>query len=235
MNDEVANRLLKTLEEPAPFVHLILLTDALGQVIPTVVSRCQLRALRPAARRRGSPQTLEGDGVEPSARARLRAAGAGQRRARALLASERGRGAAGRRRRDGGGARWPAGRRHDAEPGAGCSSAPRSAGPSRRGRGRRRRARAPRVRAQGPRPQRARAPVRGGRQARGPPRRSARCSTWASPWPRWRFRDLLCLAEGAPEAVLDPDRAGVLAARPAGATRAACARRPSAARTSGCR
>ena len=41
MNDEVANRLLKTLEEPARFVHLILLTDALGQVLPTVVSRCQ--------------------------------------------------------------------------------------------------------------------------------------------------------------------------------------------------
>jgi DNA polymerase III subunit delta' len=42
MNDEVANRLLKTLEEPPSFVHLILLTDSLGQVIPTVVSRCQL-------------------------------------------------------------------------------------------------------------------------------------------------------------------------------------------------
>jgi len=42
MNDEVANRLLKTLEEPPPFVHLILLTDSLGQVLPTVVSRCQL-------------------------------------------------------------------------------------------------------------------------------------------------------------------------------------------------
>jgi DNA polymerase-3 subunit delta' len=42
MNDEVANRLLKTLEEPPPFVHLILLTDSLGQVIPTVLSRCQL-------------------------------------------------------------------------------------------------------------------------------------------------------------------------------------------------
>jgi len=41
MNDEVANRMLKTLEEPAPFVHLILLTDAIGQVLPTVVSRCQ--------------------------------------------------------------------------------------------------------------------------------------------------------------------------------------------------
>jgi DNA polymerase III subunit delta' len=42
MNDEVANRLLKTLEEPAAFVHLVLLTDSLGQVLETVVSRCQL-------------------------------------------------------------------------------------------------------------------------------------------------------------------------------------------------
>lgn len=42
MNDEVANRLLKTLEEPPDFVHLILLTEALGQVLETVVSRCQL-------------------------------------------------------------------------------------------------------------------------------------------------------------------------------------------------
>ena len=42
MNDEVANRMLKTLEEPPEFVHLILLTDALGQVLETVVSRCQL-------------------------------------------------------------------------------------------------------------------------------------------------------------------------------------------------
>src|SRR6266480_7222826 len=42
MNDEVANRMLKTLEEPPDFVHLILLTDALGQVLETVVSRCQL-------------------------------------------------------------------------------------------------------------------------------------------------------------------------------------------------
>ena len=42
MNDEVANRLLKTLEEPASYVHLILMTDALGRVLETVVSRCQL-------------------------------------------------------------------------------------------------------------------------------------------------------------------------------------------------
>lgn len=39
--DEAANRMLKTLEEPAPFVHLILLTDRLGEVMPTIRSRCQ--------------------------------------------------------------------------------------------------------------------------------------------------------------------------------------------------
>jgi DNA polymerase-3 subunit delta' len=40
--DEAANRMLKTLEEPAPFVHLILVTDRLGEVMPTIRSRCQL-------------------------------------------------------------------------------------------------------------------------------------------------------------------------------------------------
>ena len=42
MNDEVANRLLKTLEEPPPFVHLVLVTEALPRMLETVVSRCQL-------------------------------------------------------------------------------------------------------------------------------------------------------------------------------------------------
>lgn len=41
MNDQVANRLLKTLEEPPAFAHLILLTHGLGDVLPTVASRCQ--------------------------------------------------------------------------------------------------------------------------------------------------------------------------------------------------
>ena len=41
MNDEAANALLKTLEEPADYVVLLLLTDRLGQVMPTIVSRCQ--------------------------------------------------------------------------------------------------------------------------------------------------------------------------------------------------
>jgi len=41
MNDEAANALLKTLEEPPAYVVLILLTDRLTQVLPTIASRCQ--------------------------------------------------------------------------------------------------------------------------------------------------------------------------------------------------
>jgi DNA polymerase-3 subunit delta' len=63
MNDEVANRLLKTLEEPAPFVHLILLTDQLGQVLDTVVSRCQLVRFDPLPRDR-IVERLESQGVD---------------------------------------------------------------------------------------------------------------------------------------------------------------------------
>jgi DNA polymerase-3 subunit delta' len=41
MNDEAANALLKTLEEPADYVVLLLLTDRITQVLPTIASRCQ--------------------------------------------------------------------------------------------------------------------------------------------------------------------------------------------------
>ena len=41
LGDEAANRMLKTLEEPASFVHLILLTDRPAEVLPTIRSRCQ--------------------------------------------------------------------------------------------------------------------------------------------------------------------------------------------------
>ena len=69
MNDQVANRLLKTLEEPAHFVHLLLLTDSLGQVIPTVVSRCQAVRFSPLPAERIA-RTLEEEGVS-SERARV--------------------------------------------------------------------------------------------------------------------------------------------------------------------
>jgi DNA polymerase-3 subunit delta' len=49
LGDEAANRMLKTLEEPASFVHLILLTDRLGEVLPTIRSRCQLVRFEPLA------------------------------------------------------------------------------------------------------------------------------------------------------------------------------------------
>jgi DNA polymerase-3 subunit delta' len=88
MNDEVANRLLKTLEEPPHYVHLILLTDQLGQVIDTVVSRCQLVRFDPLPRERITA-TLEGEGVDPQrADAAARLALGDGRRARFLAAEE---------------------------------------------------------------------------------------------------------------------------------------------------
>jgi DNA polymerase III subunit delta' len=63
MSDTVANRMLKTLEEPPAYVHLILLTDALGQVLETVVSRCQLVRFDPLPAERIA-SILSDEGVE---------------------------------------------------------------------------------------------------------------------------------------------------------------------------
>ncbi len=41
MNDQAANRMLKTLEEPPAFAHLILLSDRREDVLATIASRCQ--------------------------------------------------------------------------------------------------------------------------------------------------------------------------------------------------
>ena len=41
MNEQAANRMLKTLEEPPAFVHLLLLSDRREDVLATVASRCQ--------------------------------------------------------------------------------------------------------------------------------------------------------------------------------------------------
>jgi DNA polymerase III subunit delta' len=88
MNDEVANRLLKTLEEPASFVHLILLTDSLGQVLETVVSRCQLVRFDPLpAERIAAALAAEGVPAE-TARACGRLALGNASRARFLASQE---------------------------------------------------------------------------------------------------------------------------------------------------
>jgi DNA polymerase-3 subunit delta' len=41
LNDQAANRMLKTLEEPPPYAHIVLLTERPGKVLPTIASRCQ--------------------------------------------------------------------------------------------------------------------------------------------------------------------------------------------------
>ncbi len=65
LGDEAANRMLKTLEEPAAFVHLILLTDRPGEILPTIRSRCQ--AVRFEAPSEDDAATeLEALGIEPA-------------------------------------------------------------------------------------------------------------------------------------------------------------------------
>jgi DNA polymerase-3 subunit delta' len=47
MNSEASNRLLKIIEEPSPGIHIILVSDSPGRVMPTILSRCQIFALPP--------------------------------------------------------------------------------------------------------------------------------------------------------------------------------------------
>ncbi len=72
MNDQSANRMLKTLEEPLDFVHLVLLSDRLDDVLPTIASRCQLVRFDPVPAERIAASLA---GVEePRARACARLA-----------------------------------------------------------------------------------------------------------------------------------------------------------------
>jgi DNA polymerase-3 subunit delta' len=83
--DEAANRLLKTLEEPPPFVVFLLTAVEHGAVLPTIVSRCQEIRLRPAARAELAAALVE-LGSEP-ARATQLAALAGGRQGWAISAA----------------------------------------------------------------------------------------------------------------------------------------------------
>jgi DNA polymerase-3 subunit delta' len=84
MGEATANRMLKTLEEPAEFVYLILLTDRPGEVLPTVASRCQHVRFE-APTEAALTQLLEARGVEHlSARACARLALGDGERATAL-------------------------------------------------------------------------------------------------------------------------------------------------------
>jgi DNA polymerase-3 subunit delta' len=65
LNDQAANRLLKTLEEPPPFAHLILLAPTPRELLPTIASRCQQVRFDPLPPVR-IEERLVGAGGEPS-------------------------------------------------------------------------------------------------------------------------------------------------------------------------
>ncbi|HEX5853458.1 MAG TPA: hypothetical protein VFY36_10240 [Solirubrobacteraceae bacterium] len=88
MNDQAANRMLKTLEEPPAFAHLLLLTDRREDVLATISSRCQLVRFDPLPWTRIA-QGLDGGADGPRARACARLALGDAGRA-ARLASEEG-------------------------------------------------------------------------------------------------------------------------------------------------
>jgi len=206
MSDRVANRLLKTLEEPASFVHLLLLTDSLGQVIPTVVSRCQPVRFSPLPADRIAAM-LESEGVSRErALACARLALGNGARAR-FLASE-----------EGEALRADVDRMLSAALGSGSSSEPWRGLLDRAEEGRaeaeaevalEREARLesePKGRDRGALEKRfEEASKRSGRRAR------TEILDLGLALAAFGFRDLLCLAEGAEGAALDPARAAELA------------------------
>jgi DNA polymerase-3 subunit delta' len=50
LNDAAANAMLKTLEEPPPYATIVLVANTAGDLLPTIVSRCQPLKLRPVPR-----------------------------------------------------------------------------------------------------------------------------------------------------------------------------------------
>lgn len=88
LGDQAANRMLKTLEEPASFVHLILLTDRPGEILPTIRSRCQAVRFEPPAESDAAAE-LQTLGLEPpAALACVRLALGDAERARELAGAE---------------------------------------------------------------------------------------------------------------------------------------------------
>lgn len=93
MNDQAANRLLKTLEEPPSFAHLILLADHREDVLPTIASRCQPVRFDPLSSELIAQRLLrgeDGEAIEPVRAAACARLAAGDGHLAELLASERG-------------------------------------------------------------------------------------------------------------------------------------------------
>jgi DNA polymerase-3 subunit delta' len=86
MHETSQNRMLKTLEEPAAFAHLILLSSRPGKLLPTIVSRCQ-HVRFDAAAPEDLAARLQADGLDaPAADAAARLGLGDAERARAAPA-----------------------------------------------------------------------------------------------------------------------------------------------------
>jgi len=86
LNEQAANRLLKTLEEPPAYAHLLLVSDRREEVLATIASRC-VHVRFDAPRAETIARALTVDAETALACARLALGDAGRAR---MLASERG-------------------------------------------------------------------------------------------------------------------------------------------------
>ncbi len=90
LNEQAANRLLKTLEEPPSYAHLVLISDRREEVLATIASRCvHVRFDTPSAETIALGLPAEGDRDRDRARACARLALGDASRAR-MLAGEDG-------------------------------------------------------------------------------------------------------------------------------------------------
>jgi DNA polymerase-3 subunit delta' len=87
MNDQAANRMLKTLEEPPSFVHLVLITNRREDVLATIASRCQGVRFDPLAPAQIAARL---EGLEPARSQACARLALGDARLAARLASEEG-------------------------------------------------------------------------------------------------------------------------------------------------
>jgi DNA polymerase-3 subunit delta' len=88
LGDEAANRMLKTLEEPPAFAHLVLITERLAEVLPTIRSRCQLVRFQAPALEAMAAELASAGVAEETARACAALALGDRDRARALALGE---------------------------------------------------------------------------------------------------------------------------------------------------
>jgi DNA polymerase-3 subunit delta' len=63
LNEEASNAMLKTLEEPPPFATLILVANR-DNMLPTIVSRCQVLRLRPLPRQQVARALMQQRGLD---------------------------------------------------------------------------------------------------------------------------------------------------------------------------